>query len=275
MNQLPKVLYKYRSFDKNGYGKQMALGGVAYFSSAKELNDPFETQFTPQSKLLELDGEALHSFLHEKTLAHYPNVSADRIMELVQTGIQRREYLLNRDPRGIEPILDVQNRKYGILSLTATPKSIPMWGYYADSHKGICVGFDMKSIAEHQNNLLKRDEILSLRKVRYKKRLPVCNIDFNGDRTQTSELEALEATVYTKSRVWKHEEEYRLLFFDHPSFAYTFGSDAIAEVIVGINAKEEDYLPLITQLVKTNPEVKILRAVNSISTYAIEFVDAL
>jgi hypothetical protein len=176
---LPPILYKYRVFDSEDYGLNYAIYGTAYFPSAKELNDPFETIFKPDSILLHLKGEKLSSYLRKKAKEHFPTADATRINELVQTGLEQKQLLLNGDPRGMQATLENQYSKYGILSLTAVPDSIPMWAYYSDSNKGFCVGLHTHIIAEHQDKLLHENEIFSLQKVRYKKNIPMYNIDRN------------------------------------------------------------------------------------------------
>lgn len=271
---LPPILYKYRVFDSKDYGLNYAINGTAYFPSAKELNDPFETYFKPESIFLHLKGEKLRNFLLKKAKEHYPNADDNKIKALVEEGLERREFLLNGDPRGIQPMLERQYRKFGILSLTPIPDSIPMWAYYSDSNKGFCVGLHTHVIAEHQSKLVQDKELLSLNRVRYQEDLPEYNIDIDPrGGVSDKDLAALEATVYTKSVSWKHESEYRLLYYDHPSSIYSFGKNSVAEVIIGINAKKDFKMRLIKTLSKENPDVRILQAVKSVNSYKINFED--
>ncbi len=55
-----------------------------------------------------------------------------------------------------------------------------------------------------------------------------------------TQLNELEATLYTKSECWRHEDEYRLIFQGYAARSYVFGEDAIAEVIIGSRASDED-----------------------------------
>jgi hypothetical protein len=274
LNILPPILYKYRVFDSKGYGLDYAINGTAYFPSAKELNDPFETYFRPKSIFLCLKGKELRNFLRMKAKQDFPNADVTKIKELVEIGLERRQFFLNGDPRGFQPILELQYRKFGILSLTRIPDSIPMWAYYGDSNKGFCVGLHTHVIAEHQSKLVHNKKILSLHRVRYQKDLPEYNIDIDQNRgVSVKDLAPLEATVYTKSVSWKHEGEYRLLYYDHPSSIYSFGKNSVAEVIIGINAKNDLKTRLIKTLSNENPKVRLLQAVKSINSYKINFED--
>ena len=45
------------------------------------------------------------------------------------------------------------NAKIGLLSFSSTPREPTLWSHYAESHKGIALGFDIAS------NLLVLDEV--------------------------------------------------------------------------------------------------------------------
>ena len=87
----------------------------------------------------------------------------------------------------------------------------------------------------------------------------------------TLQLHELEATLYTKSERWKHEDEYRLIFRDQAAKSYTFSTDAIAEVIIGSRASDENISALLGQLRRAESKASVMRAVRSQSKYALEF----
>ena len=273
LNRLPKVLYKYRSFDSNDYGLNLLISGDAYFVSAKNFNDPFEAYFIPKSIILQLDGEKLNNYLRRKVLMHFPDSKEENIQILINKGLEQRRWLLEGDQKAMEAVLKIQYRNFGIFSLTPIPDSIPMWAYYSDSHEGFCVGLDTSIIAEHQLKLLPKDQLLILHKVNYQKNMPVCNVDVNPKGQSDGELKELELTLYTKSTSWRHEKEYRLLYYDHPATVYSFGKEAVTEVIIGINTCEKNKTQLIERLTSDNPSVKIKQAKKSINSYEIELID--
>lgn len=82
---------------------------------------------------------------------------------------------------------DAPIRDDGVLSFSMIPDSVPMWTYYADSHKGIVVGFD----GDH-------DFFEGLQAVRYLRTRP-------NDCPDMSEL------AFFKSDQWIYEREVRLI----------------------------------------------------------------
>jgi len=102
LGELPTVLYKYRTFDRCGFGVAMGLGGVAYFASASELNDPFDTRFHPSSVFTRLKGDALRDYLAKKALQHEPRATEARVAELVSLGVKNQQRILAGDLSSFE-----------------------------------------------------------------------------------------------------------------------------------------------------------------------------
>jgi hypothetical protein len=268
--RIPKILYKYRSFDSCGYGVKLASHGEAYFASAKDFNDPFDNYFIPTTKVTNYEGEDLVAFLRRKAKEHYPGSNESKTNELVELGKKRHQRRKDGDPRVMEPVFQVQYNGFGIFSLTAEPRSLPMWAYYGDCHKGMCIGLRSAVIAKHQRKLLREKKLMMLHKVHYCKRPPEYCIDIGIGGTTDTQLHDLEATLYTKSECWKHEDEYRLIFRGYAARTYTFGTDAVAEVIIGSRTSPEDLAVLLEQLSMPKSKVTLKRAVRSQSQYALE-----
>lgn len=271
LGNLPKVLYKYRYFDACDYSIKLASNGEAYFASAKEFNDPFDNYFIPTSKLSEYEGDELIAYLEMKAHQHFPNATSSEIDEFIVAGQEQHHKLIIGDPSAFDSVIETQYKKFGIFSLSADPRSIPMWAYYGDSHKGFCVGLSTSKIAEHQSHLVQNHELLMLHQVDYRERILKYCVDVSSDGFTTEDLEKLEATLYTKSKCWAHELEYRLIFYNYVSKNYIFGTDAVAEVLVGLRVSEENMEKLLNQLTISNSKAKVKRAVRSHSTYSLDF----
>jgi len=275
LERIPEILYKYCSFDSYGYSLQLASNGEAYFESAKNVNDPFDNYFVPTTKMTDLEGHELFAFLRDKAREHHPTASESEIQELVELGRAQHQRLRDGDPRAIDPILEVQYNRFGIFSLTAEPASLLMWAYYGDSHKGVCVGLRSAVIAQHQTDLLEQRRLIMLHKVHYSAKLPEICVDIGPGGMTDTQLHELEATLYTKSEHWRHEDEYRLIFRDQAANSYIFGTDAITKVIIGSRTSDENIAALVEQLRKEESKASVIRAVRSQSKYALEFEELL
>ena len=135
----------------------------------------------------------------------------------------------------------------------------------------MCVGLQSAVIAQHQTDLLKQNRLFMFHKVHYSAKLPEVSIDIGPGGMTDTQLHELEATLYTKSERWKHEDEYRLIFRDQAAKSYTFSTDAIAEVIIGSRASDENISALLGQLRRAESKASVMRAVRSQSKYALEF----
>ena len=88
------------------------------------------------------------------------------------------------------------------LCLTKNVKSIPMWGYYGDGMKGVCLGFDIDDGSLMQVKYYKENE-----------KLPeVCAENIVNFAT-SERYDYIKRIVSCKSSGWKHEEEFR--WIDH------------------------------------------------------------
>ena len=146
-----------------------------------------------------------------------------------------------------------------------------MWAYYGDCHKGMCVGLRSAVIAQHQSALLRQNMLFMLHKVDYSGKPPEICIDIGPGGMTDTQRDQLEATLYTKYVHWEHEDEYRLIFHRYVGRSYIFSTDAVAEVIIGSRASEEDMAVLLGQLNRSESKATVKRAVRSRSQYALEF----
>ena len=80
--------------------------------------------------------------------------------------------------------------------LAASRKSTLMWSYYSGGHTGVCVHFDAT-----------KPPITHAERVIYSEQYPA--LPLLVDEVEPVELRTL--ALLTKSRVWKHEREYRLI----------------------------------------------------------------
>ncbi|ASJ22779.1 hypothetical protein BHAMNSH16_06275 [Brachyspira hampsonii] len=91
-----------------------------------------------------------------------------------------------------------------------------MWSHYADKHQGICIEYDITSIHNRENLILK--------KVNYEASLTTNNINYYTDtmgklfnNVKTSDNRNIDYIIDTftvKSKEWEYEDEYRILFYD-------------------------------------------------------------
>lgn len=134
--------------------------------------------------------------------------------------------------RGLRSALTARKEKldrdWGVLCLSATWKHPLLWGHYADSHQGLCLGFDVQSAD-------------TFSKVSYKPRRFDWPLGMDGNPRAPDENEFSDL-LFTKYSGWRYEAEYRakLKLSDETyektsgNFYTPFDKDLrLAQVIVG------------------------------------------
>jgi Protein of unknown function (DUF2971) len=95
----------------------------------------------------------------------------------------------------------------GICSFSETNNNSPMWAYYADQFRGICIEYDLQALLNSLGDCC--DEGLALVRMTYSEDL--YQLSVNADSHET----AAQQILSFKSHRWLHEREWRL-FKDGP-----------------------------------------------------------
>lgn len=126
-----------------------------------------------------------------------------------------------------------QKRRLGkVASFSETWESIPMWSYYANSHKGVCMKYDFSAL--DTENIVHKNICSALQKVWYSEQR---FLDSNG-----------AFTPFVKSLQWAHEQEWRLFREDEEKY---LSIPCLTEIYLGIDF-DCDHLSEITQAVRKN-----------------------
>ncbi|RDB06536.1 DUF2971 domain-containing protein [Runella aurantiaca] len=166
-------VYKYRGVESDIFKRDLKTFKKNQFFAPKfeMLNDPFEANFKENlSNLFDL----LNSF--------------------VSIGIKELKQQL-------QEVIDYKH-KLGILSLSKTCYSEQMWAYYASSHKGYCIEYDLEKLkvktkdSDYSNQL----------EISYTDDIPTLGIEDLDNNLMLQKMYGI------KKEKWKHEQEIRLIF---------------------------------------------------------------
>jgi hypothetical protein len=240
--ELPPVLYKFREFT-NKFHRAALYDGELYTPSANEFNDPYDSNTPFRYKEEELTETNIYLKLKLLGKSEFPD-KEDSFYEEFAYKAQRDGIFLDQAhlDKVDEKIFENVCNTFGILSLTPDCFNIPMWAYYGCSHKGFCIGYDSKRLAS--------SGIFGMGgKVRYSKGLPKVSLFDYSD--------GLTKMFYVKSKVWKHENEYRLLHpFQHGKI-HKIDKLCIKEVILGSKVALDERLKLVEKIIKELPHANI------------------
>ncbi|MEH7385252.1 DUF2971 domain-containing protein [Bacillus sp. JJ1521] len=226
---IPKKLYKYQPI--SGAKRSSRLNSIKenklWFCKSTGLNDPFDCQPTYFNEL-----EILNT-IKETNRPNKNTVSDEVILE------------------GIKRMLTDFKSNVSVVCFSETPFNMPMWGNYADNHKGICVEYNFNQL-EHTNEFTKMMYPVGYEENRY----DISNI-LKGliIEKYDHKLYLLFFLLLLKHNSWEYEKEWRVLNLHlepntkkgslencpvHPSAIY-----------FGMNCSDED-IEEISSLIDTN-----------------------
>ncbi|WP_394153728.1 DUF2971 domain-containing protein [Vibrio maritimus] len=260
----PKVLYKYRNF--NDFTLMSLINQSAWFSGAKQLNDPFDCQLTFDKYVpskdqflekVELARKELSKKLGKPVTLNLPPECFD--------GDQLSEvYCRNIDD--FRSQIESHASRVGVLSLSENGDNTTMWSHYGSSHSGLCIGYNMEVLA-------KRYPLQKLlHKVNYEPALEIsfnpfdkyaeccCGNDQYGYKKVATEM------LTVKSDDWKYESEWRIINGGIGNF--DLGNEAIESIYFGLKSTV-DMKITVSNILKAFP-VNFYQMVRSGSGLAVE-----
>lgn len=159
-------------------------------------------------------------------------------------------------PRAIKTIYEMNDKNFGILSLSEESTNVCMWERYADQGRGFLVEFD-PSHSWFRQKIAEDDDLRHLRHVSYV-----------ADRTP-SYLFAISAQdyLYTKEIKWNYEKEWRMILnFNSAAckvgkdntgtdiLLFAIPPDCLISVTVGYNASHE-FVEQVRTAIAVNPSL--------------------
>jgi len=202
---IPKKLYKYRRFDVR------ALDIVAthslHYTNPRKFNDPLDCELAIEPdlsprKLADLLKALMgsgreHLWCYEVSCAvHY----ASEIGNIKVAG-KARNYLKSMLADAIGSEIRKEFDARGVLSFSATWKSVLMWSHYADEHRGLCFEFDTTEIPHEHLSAVSYEGARSV------KASDIYAWKMHGD--EVAAKRAFEIHFYSKAPDWKYEQEWR------------------------------------------------------------------
>ncbi len=208
-------LYRYASLAGEGMIRfeRLVLQSEIYFAPFRQLNDPFDGAV-----------QLIFDDATEKQVKDYwvewfaeegrvPNKEDDA----------KIDYFVGhaRDPDAHARLQAIHNEeiaKLGVRCFSEPPDDLPMWGYYADSHRGVCLRFRAPLLQGWEN-------CVPPMRVTYEVAYPKASFYLD------TRFKRIRATVATKAEVWSHESEWRMI--RTPYGVMQFNPDSLDGVIMG------------------------------------------
>jgi hypothetical protein len=246
---LPKTLYKYRSWDDKN-DRRMLWHNEIYFASPSELNDPHDCRIRLRYDLMPVAEQIDLVVQHLNAIE--PGLDEEehrrRAENMVRTG-----FFTNLDWSSWERETE---REMGVFSLTGLRNQTQMWSYYANSHRGLCVGLDVLAMKRFLDDLYAGDHVFvyDLFEVGYLHEYP--ELIPNGESHERD----FRYQMTKKAGTWKHECEYRYIMQDVSDRVVHLPSDVITEVILGCWMSKADRQEIINVLKMRASKLRLFQA---------------
>ncbi len=242
-NQISQFLFKYRTIDST---KKILGNNSLWFSSPNEFNDPFDCQIIPNTNntlqeielFLRNDSEVP---LSERTIK-------DLAKDAFETPGKWKDI--------IDQTFDKIINKTGVCCFTKDEKNLLMWSHYTDSHKGICLKFDIL-----------KDPAFFLYPLPVNYRNDYPNYNHLGDRTNL-----VNDIILSKSNDWSYEQEIRVIK-PQENGLIEFDKEALIEIIFGCKTPIKDMDDIISLSRKNGFNIKFKIAKKKDKEFALEVID--
>ena len=210
-------LYKYVSYER---ALQILSNRTIKYSICKDFNDLFELN----DALLDVNYDEAIQSAKGLALSKAPHLSEEEVKLLSNILNDRKGLNCQR----LKQFFENAKNKLGIFCASKTYLNNLMWSHYADSHKGVCLGFYIKPTQDEKTYTYLR--------VTYKKYLKPVRYSFIDKSTQ---ILALLYWTHVKSKVWEYEQEIRVINFKQNGIV-SLENMEIKEIYYGANMPEEN-----------------------------------
>jgi len=263
IKKLPQILYKYLDWKTVGAMNILTKFEI-YFSSPSRFNDIFDCKIPISSKFNNekyyekylfkllmnenpLDPKnSVFRYLDQKDV--FNPITAKLISSHYKMPIKKRT-----PNEFFETYLDVTT---GVFSLSSVYNNNLMWGHYAASHAGICIGFFTNFFLELEADYIGR--------VTYTNLLPKLKPDLLSQ-------ENMENFFFTKELDWRYENEYRIVWRDIKERVVTFNPNSIYSIHLGYDIGMSG--KMFIDLIKNHlPHIKIYKTIKDVREFKLKFI---
>lgn len=227
---VPERLYKYKPI--NEYTLMLIQGNEIYHNGVNSFNDPFDGINGFHLEFKETD---IIDFVNSVFKKGSNEEIEDTIKFYIGDPIKFQEI--------IEHYFQEIIKNYGISCFTKKYDNLLMWAHYSENHSGLCLEFNfLDEINDFNDKKIKLEEfnIPHLRKVNYTN----SNVEINYKQFVQESF----TPVYTKTKVWEYEEEFRSI---RPKVGlYPFSKKCLKSIFFGLNCVDEDIQRVIKLVTK-------------------------
>ena len=284
MTQLPP-LYKFL----DSHGAMLTLGNLTFkFAKPTDFNDiedlTVQTVF-PEALEAALDRiergftDVMLRHLHEPSTCSSPMKEKVALIQHVYRDSPDAAAVVNAEiATQSEPVFDSEMMRlriaeflteineglqdFRVLCVSTHIDSEKLWSRYAENHKGISLRIEPDLRKDLKFQLFRPVKYRDARPSFYEDTLDFVAHNMFGDQ-EAHRLKAIENIIYTKTRQWEYEGEYRLAIpvmpDEQPWNTLGYYREEITELYLGMAVATEDRQLLVKRARVINPEIKLFQ----------------
>lgn len=273
---LPQYLYKYFP-DFVAMPPKVPFvqtGNMVRFSQSSAFNDPFES--LPIWSLDDMTDEIVNLLMIGDT-AFSDSLPYSKRRKFKSRKMHMIKQMARNHPETLKTLLSVvanrvSSNSVGVLSLSSSFESPPMWAHYSNNHSGFCLGLDTS------HPFFKPSKGNVVYQVEYVTKRPVVGVAKALDPC------AFDAMYQFKDARWAYEDEYRLVRplataakqsgLDQrkiPICLFRLPTECVSRIIVGLHASKA-LKDIIMSWAETHRHVEVFDSTVSAEGYAMNIV---
>lgn len=263
--ELPRYLYKFRYFDKEGRHLKILSDKELFFASPDSFNDPFDCQAPVRSTAGSRD-QIISRFVRIHKIS-YPYLTTAQPYEFATDSYQKKTFM---SPERIEMLnkqkQDFISRSVGFFCMSSNYRTILSWSHYSDSHRGFCVGIEVKMLAKlcaAYNDT--HGPPMGLMPVKYDNLFPMIDPFVDSDQAK------LQKQFFTKSKEWEYEREYRVMLAEGANTFVKVENLELRRLILGCQIRPENRNLIISILKEKHPNTLLFQAEMKEEEYGLRF----
>jgi len=243
--KVPQLVYRMRPV--NRFLFDSLINSQIWFSNPQDFNDPFDCDINMRIQ------DSTQSQIQTYFDNHLKKLFQIRELENINTqNITREQFelLINKAAKRV-------TQSKGLACFMSSCDNLLMWAHYADSHKGVCLKFD----------ILEDTNLFSpAKKVEYSRAYPEYVY-------LTNKNDFVNQMFFTKSLEWTYEGEVRVL--KDKKGNYVFNPNSLKEVIFGCKMSEDDKKTL-TKIIRTYyPGCQLKQAKKNDNNFSLDFIEII
>jgi hypothetical protein len=249
MEPPPEILYKYRSLsgDAFKFTHDIFIKNELYFPHPDQINDPFDCKLHPYLK--DLTKEQIIKYFN--ALDPKPKgLDLNKLKEHPSSYIE--EHFKANPPKAQQNV--------GVLSFSEKYSDILMWGHYADSHKGICIGFDYHGLFFTFKGPVPPEQVKYPNDNEYPKWNPFVD----------DVISQIDKMYFTKARPWHYEKEWRVILPEHGKSLQKIDPNAIVSVYLGCQIEPGDRETVINWCLQREQKPKMYEMIKDDTSYTLK-----